>query len=849
MHYLTLNTLSPHPPSSKKNYNDMRYTIQEIAQVLGIEPSELRDKNAEVSQLLTDSRSLTYPAETLFFALTTQNDDGHRYVKHLYNKGVRNFVIEYSGNIDIQAMREANFLRVTSTLDAMQAIATYHRRRFDIPIIGITGSRGKTTVKEWLYQLLKEDYHIVRSPRSYNSQIGVPLSLWDIDDNTDLAIIEAGISKTGEMARLQAMIRPTIGVITNIGSEHNDGFASMQEKVEEKAKILTSCESIVYCADDELVATTIDPILYVAQDVAWSRSDDSKSLYVSNIVKRENRSMMECVHDGSTFVLDVPFTSDRDLENVSTCVSVMLYLGMSLSTVAERVKKLTPVGTRINVIEGVNECTIIADGYTSDYNSLSPALDFMLRRCNPQQHTTVILSDLMPEAFSKDELYIRVSELLRSKGITRLIGIGPDMCRYSKYFNSSRDLFFESTAQFLENMSQGDFDNETVLVKGSSMFEFFQIVEMLEVRRHQTVEEIDLNALAHNFKFLKSKLNFNTKTVAMVKASGYGTGSYEIAKTLQDCGATYLAVAVQDEGVDLRKAGITLPIIVLNPSTVNYKAMFDRYLEPEVYSIEEARQLIKEGRKYGAKNFPVHIKIDSGMHRLGFTLEQLPQLVELLLSQDVIMPVSVFSHLCVADEPDQDDFTREQVEYFDICATQLQASFSHNILRHILNTTGIVRFPEYQMDMVRMGVGLYGIKTVDDGSEDGLLPVAELRAIVISIKQWEAGTRVGYGRRGLLEHDARIATVSVGYADGMDRHFGNGAIKVWVNGTMCPTVGNICMDACMIDVTNATCEVGDKVEIFGNHTPIEQLSDVRGTIPYEILTSISPRVKRVYFRE
>ena len=827
----------------------MRYTIQEIAQVLGIEPSELRDKNAEVSQLLTDSRSLTYPAETLFFALTTQNDDGHRYVKHLYNKGVRNFVIEYSGNIDIQAMREANFLRVTSTLDAMQAIATYHRRRFDIPIIGITGSRGKTTVKEWLYQLLKEDYHIVRSPRSYNSQIGVPLSLWDIDDNTDLAIIEAGISKTGEMARLQAMIRPTIGVITNIGSEHNDGFASMQEKVEEKAKILTSCESIVYCADDELVATTIDPILYVAQDVAWSRSDDSKSLYVSNIVKRENRSMMECVHDGSTFVLDVPFTSDRDLENVSTCVSVMLYLGMSLSTVAERVKKLTPVGTRINVIEGVNECTIIADGYTSDYNSLSPALDFMLRRCNPQQHTTVILSDLMPEAFSEDELYIRVSELLRSKGITRLIGIGPDMCRYSKYFNSSRDLFFESTAQFLENMSQGDFDNETVLVKGSSMFEFFQIVEMLEVRRHQTVEEIDLNALAHNFKFLKSKLNFNTKTVAMVKASGYGTGSYEIAKTLQDCGATYLAVAVQDEGVDLRKAGITLPIIVLNPSTVNYKAMFDRYLEPEVYSIEEARQLIKEGRKYGAKNFPVHIKIDSGMHRLGFTLEQLPQLVELLLSQDVIMPVSVFSHLCVADEPEQDDFTREQVEYFDICATQLQASFSHNILRHILNTTGIVRFPEYQMDMVRMGVGLYGIKTVDDGSEDGLLPVAELRAIVISIKQWEAGTRVGYGRRGLLELDARIATVSVGYADGMDRHFGNGAIKVWVNGTMCPTVGNICMDACMIDVTNATCEVGDKVEIFGNHTPIEQLSDVRGTIPYEILTSISPRVKRVYFRE
>ena len=827
----------------------MRYSIQEIAQVLEIETSELRDKYAEVSQLLTDSRSLTYPAETLFFAITTQNDDGHRYVKHLYNKGVRNFVIEYSGNIDIKAMREANFLRVSNTLDAMQAIATYHRKRFHIPIIGITGSRGKTTVKEWLYQLLKDDYHIVRSPRSFNSQIGVPLSIWDLDDNTDLAIIEAGVSKTGEMARLQAMIRPTIGVITNIGDEHNDGFASMQEKVEEKAKILNSCESIVYCADDELVTTTIDPILYVAQEVAWSRNDMDKWLYISNIVKRENHALMECDHEGAQFVLDVPFTSDRDLENVATCVSVMLYLGISTSVITERVKRLTPVGTRINVIEGVNECTIIADGYTSDYNSLSPALDFMLRRCNSQQHTTVILSDLMPEAFTEDELYIRVSELLRSKGITRLIGIGPDMCRFSKYFNSGRDVFFESTAKFLEAMSQGDFDNETVLIKGASRFEFFQIVEMLEVRRHQTVEEIDLNALAHNFKFLKSKVNFDTKTVAMVKASGYGTGSYEIAKTLQDCGATYLAVAVQDEGVDLRKAGITLPIIVLNPSTVNYKAMFDRYLEPEVYSIQEARQLIKEGRKYGAKNFPVHIKIDSGMHRLGFTLEQLPELVELLLSQDVIIPMSVFSHLSVADEPSQDDYTRDQVEYFEICATQLQASFSHNILKHILNTTGIVRFPEYQMDMVRMGVGLYGIKTTDDGSEDGIVPVAELRAVVISIKEWPVGTTVGYGRRGVLERDSRIATVSIGYADGMDRHFGNGAIKVWVNGTMCPTVGNICMDACMVDITDAQCEVGDKVEVFGKHTPIDQLSKARGTIGYEILTSISPRVKRVYFRE
>ena len=470
----------------------MKYSIQEIAQILGIETSELRDKDAEVSLLLTDSRSLTYPAETLFFAIATSNDDGHRYVKHLYNKGVRNFVIEYSGNVDINAMREANFLRVDNSLDAMQAIATYHRRRFNIPIIGITGSRGKTTVKEWLYQLLKEDYNIVRSPRSYNSQIGVPLSLWDIDDNASLAIIEAGISTTGEMARLQAMIRPTVGVITNIGSEHNDGFASMEEKVEEKAKILNSCECIVYCADDQLVSQAIEPILYVAQEIAWSRHDQSKELVVNKIIKRDNWTRMECTHAGTNLVLDVPFTSERDLENVTTCVAVLLYLGINHHTIAERVKLLTPVGTRISVIEGVNECTIVADGYTSDYNSLSPALDFMLRRCNPQQHTTVILSDLMPETFSDDELYIRASELLKNKGIGRLIGIGPEMCRYSKYFNSRGNLFFESTSQFLDNMSQGDFDNETVLVKGASAFDFHQIIEMLEVRRHQTVEEIDL---------------------------------------------------------------------------------------------------------------------------------------------------------------------------------------------------------------------------------------------------------------------------------------------------------------------------------------------------------------------
>lgn len=828
----------------------MNYSIKEIASILDISAAALKRPDDTVSQLLTDSRSLTTPTETLFFAIKTKNNDGHHYIAQLYEQGVRNFVVQSLDAVP-PTLRGANFLVVPNTLEALQSIATFHRRRFRIPVIGITGSRGKTTVKEWLYQLLKDDYHIVRSPRSFNSQIGVPLSLWDIDLNTNLAIIEAGISTTGEMANLQAMIRPTIGVITNIGDEHNEGFASMAEKAQEKAKILNNCECIVYCADDPLVTSTIKPLLDVdvALEIAWSRSDAHRTLYVDSVKSTAEDTTIGYQYNGVPHKLTLPFTNSRDIENAISCLAVMLYLNVQPEVIAARMAHLTPVGTRLNVIGGVNNCTVIVDGYTSDYYSLTPATDFVTRRSNPSQNITVILSDLMTETFSDDELYIRVSEHLKSKRVSRLIGIGPDLCRHRRYFSNINATFFESTKSFLDNMSQSDFDNETILIKGAPQFEFEQIVDLLEARQHQTVEDIDLNALAGNFKFFKSLIEPTTKTVGMVKASGYGTGSYEIAKTLQDMGADYLAVAVQDEGVDLRKAGISMPIIVLNPSVVNYKAMFMYRLEPEVYSIEEARELVKEGRKYGAKNFPVHIKIDTGMHRLGFIKEQLPELFELLRSQDTIKPSSVFSHLCVADEPSQDEYTMKQFDYFDECSDLLQDAFDYHITRHILNTTGVVRFPERQYDMVRIGIGLYGIKTVADGAEDALRPVASLHSVIISIKEWPAGTTIGYGRHGILKRQSRIATVTIGYADGFDRHFGNGHTSLWVNGTLCPTVGNVCMDAVMIDVTDADCQVGDHVEIYGDHIPIERLSDVRDTIPYEILTSISPRVKRVYYRD
>ena len=829
----------------------MNYSITEICNVLEVTGGRIVDEDAIVSQLLTDSRSLTLPDETIFFALRTEAGDGHNYIPDLYDKGVRNFVV---GN-DYYALPEcagANYIAVESPLDALQTLATFHRRRFrELPVIGITGSRGKTTVKEWLYQLLKDDYRIVRSPRSYNSQIGVPLSLWDIDNNTDLAIIEAGISTTGEMDNLQAMIRPTVGIITNLGSEHNDGFASMQQKAQEKAKILFNCECIVYCADDPLVTHTIAPLLEtdVAIATSWSRNHCDAPLQVDNTERTESQTTIHYTYNDESSVVTIPFTADRDLDNAITCLAVLLHLNLERDVIAQRMAALTPVGTRLNVIEGVNNCTVIVDSYTSDYNSLTPALNFMTRRAG-NRPCTVILSDLATETYSGDELYIRVSELLKTKRVNRLIGIGKEMCRYRQYFDElPQARCFDDTQEFISEFAKGDFDDETVLIKGDPSFGFSQIIDLLEAKQHITVMEVDLNALAHNFKFFKSLIKPGTKTVGMVKASGYGAGSYEIAKTLQDCGCDYLAVAVQDEGVELRKASISMPVIVLNPNGVNYKAMFQYQLEPELYNLDMARDLIKEGKRYGVQGFPVHIKIDSGMHRLGFTREQLPDLINLLKAQDVLKPISVFSHLSVADEPAQDAYTQQQFEYFDACCEQLQQAFDHYIMRHILNTSGIVRFPERQYDMVRIGIGLYGIRTLFDGSEDALMPVSALRSIIISIKEWPAGTTVGYGRHGVLERDSRIATINIGYADGFDRHFGNGRVSMWVSGKMCPTVGNVCMDAVMIDVTDVPCKVGDTVEIFGEHVPVEQLSEARDTIPYEILTSVSPRVKRVYYRE
>lgn len=826
----------------------MRYSVKNIARILGVNDEHLTD--SKIENLLTDSRSLIYPETTLFFALHTHNGNGVNYIPSLYAAGVRNFVVE-AGSVVKSGYENANFIEVESPLKALQMLAKHHRSNHHIPVVGITGSKGKTIVKEWLYQLLREDFRIARSPRSYNSQIGVPLSLWEIEDNTTLAIIEAGVSLVGEMEQLAQMILPTVGVITNIEEDHDDGFETRSQKCREKCRLAADCRQVIYCADDAMIAENVEAVVKENCRFAWTRSGaENAALKIFEVKPNGNSTEIIYEYKGEKNAFTIPFKGDVNVENAIHSLAVMLCMQVARAEIALRMAKLEAVATRMDVIEGCNNCLLICDSYSADYNSLAPALDFMSRRATSDRVSSVILSDVMHESFEEKEIYEKIARLLKSKKISRIIAVGGEFMQNREFFGDNAE-FYNTTEEFLQNCSVSDFRGEQILIKGKPEFGFSRIIEMLEARTHETVLEVNLDALASNFNFYRSFLRPETKVVCMLKASGYGAGSYELAKTLQDRGAGYIAVAVVDEGVDLRKAGITMPIMVLNPKVVNYRDMFENRLEPEIFSMDICREIIREAQKYNIKNFPVHIKLDTGMHRLGFLKEQLPELIELLKSQDAITPCSIFSHLAVADMPcdAMDEYTRSQLDYFDECVAMIQSKFDHHIMRHILNTAGTIRFTDHQYDMVRIGIGLYGVPILNNGTEDALQQVSSLSTIIISIKEWEPGITIGYGRKGVLKRKSRIATVPVGYADGLNRHLSNGNCKMYVNGTLCPVVGNICMDACMIDVTDADCKVGDRVEIFGKHIPVSVLSDTLGTIPYEVLTSVSTRVKRVYYRE
>ena len=691
----------------------MSYSIDTIAQYIGARREGQRDAN--IKWLLTDSRSLSFPDDTLFFALDTPRNSGIHYVEELYGRGVRNFVAsarEWDRFDGKAKCTDANFLIVADPLKALQKLAETHREKFQIPIIGITGSNGKTVVKEWLHQLLSPDRRIVRSPRSYNSQIGVPLSVWQLDEEADLGIFEAGISEPGEMDALKKIIQPTIGILTNIGGAHQENFASMQEKCREKISLFKDCDVIIYNGDDELISTCVTRSMYATREIAWSRKDVERPLYIGRVEKQENRTLIGYRYLDMDNTISIPFVDDASIENALNCLAACLYLMLPPEQIAERMARLEPVAMRLEVKEGKNGCTLINDSYNSDLASLDIALDFLWRRSAQKPlKRTLILSDILESGQNGSALYRRVAQLLQGRNVDKLIGVGPYISQYAVYLSIIPEChFFKTTEELLASKMLQELRSEIVLIKGARVFGFDRVSEAMELKVHETILEVNLEAMVQNLNHYRSMLrNPSTKVVCMVKAFAYGAGSYEIAKTLQEHGVDTLAVAVADEGAELRKAGINTSILIMNPELTAFKTMFDYKLEPEVYNFHLLDALVHAAEKEGITNFPVHIKIDTGMHRLGFAVEEMPELVRRLKNQTAVIPRSVFSHFAGSDAAQFDDFTRRQTGLFTQEADMLQAAFSHKILRHICNTAGIERFPEAQFDMVRLGIGLYGI--------------------------------------------------------------------------------------------------------------------------------------------
>ncbi|MGN0036265.1 MAG: bifunctional UDP-N-acetylmuramoyl-tripeptide:D-alanyl-D-alanine ligase/alanine racemase [Bacteroidaceae bacterium] len=821
----------------------MSYPIETITEMLDARRQGTHP--ARIDWLLTDSRSLCFAEETLFFALKTARGDGHRYLADLYARGVRNFVVSELPD-NPAAYADANFLQVPSPLKALQRLAELHRQQFDCPVAGITGSNGKTMVKEWLYQLLSPDRVVTRSPRSYNSQLGVPLSVWMLNEHTQLGLFEAGISEPGEMASLQSIIRPTLGILTHIGGAHQENFLSLQEKCMEKLSLFKDCDIVIYDGDNELISTCVSKSLLTAREIAWSRKDCEKPLFIRSIQPGESSTLVRYRYLGLENDYQIPFIDEASIEDSIHCLAVCLYLMVPPEQIRERMARLEPVAMRLEVKEGKNDCILINDSYNSDLASLDIALDFQLRRSQSKNlKRTLILSDLLETGQTPNLLYRKVAQYAQSRGIEKLIGIGPDISAAASHFSMEKH-FFASTHAFLESEVFDGLRREIILVKGARPFHFESIIDRLELKVHETILEVNLSALVDNLNHYRSLLKPHTKTTCMIKASAYGAGSYEIAKTLQDHRVDYLAVAVADEGSELRKAGITGSILVMNPEMSAFKTMFAHKLEPEVYSFHLLEALIREAEHEGITHFPIHIKVDTGMHRLGFAPSDMPRLVRLLKGQTALIPRSVFSHLVGSDSPAFDDFTRQQICAFTQAAQTLQDAFPHKILRHICNTAGIERFPDAQFDMVRLGLGLYGI---DPSTGNTLHCVSTLRSTLLQIRDVPAGDSIGYSRKGIVDRPSRIAAVPIGYADGLNRHLGNGRGYCLVNGQRAPYVGNICMDVCLVDVTDIDCREGDRVEIFGEHLSPSVLAEQLDTIPYEILTGVSPRVKRIYYQE
>lgn len=791
------------------------------------------DETCVIDNVSIDSRSLQNGNGTLFFALVGHNHNGHHYIENLIAKGVTNFVVNH---IPEHLAGKANFLLVNDTLESLQKFAAYYRTLFDIPIIGITGSNGKTIVKEWLNFLLSPEYNIIRSPKSYNSQVGVPLSVIGINEKHNLGIFEAGISTIGEMEKLEPIIKPTIGILTNIGAAHDEGFTDRQQKITEKLKLFKNT-SVLICQKNEI----IDPLLSQNQKTfTWSFDNSTADV----LLTKSNHSV-GITYNKHTFSVIIPFQDAASVENSIHCLMVLLYLNYPEAVIQERIANLYPVEMRLQVKNGIHNCTIIDDSYSSDYQSLKIALDF-LEQHKTHQKKTVILSDIFQSGFPVEELYSKVTRLLTNNKIERVIGIGETISRHLQDFKGF--ISFKNTADFLNQYNSSAFENETILIKGARNFHFEEIVTLLEEKTHETVLEINLNAISHNLNFYKSKLKPGTKVMVMVKAFGYGSGSFEIAKLLAHHKIDYLGVAFADEGIALRNAGIDMPIIVMNPENSAFSAMVAYNLEPEIYSPQVLKRFITLAQQKNLSNYPIHIKLDTGMHRLGFESGNLDELITLLQHNNFVSVKSIFSHLSASDGPEFNDFTLQQIHTFDNWSQQIISALQIQPIRHILNTSGIYNFPEYQFDMVRLGIGLYGVGN-DENEMKHLENVGTLKTVILQIKNVPTGDSVGYSRKFMATHLTQTATIPIGYADGIPRSWGNQKGYVLIHNQKAPIIGNICMDMLMVDITGIDCKEGDTVIIFGQQPRVTEIAKTIGTIPYEILTGISQRVKRIFYKE
>ena len=818
---------------------DNQYTFADLASALNAEL--IGDKNSIIDKLSIDSRTLDKNSKTLFFALKTSKNDGHKYIGELIDRGVNNFVVE---KLPTHENSKANFLVVENSLIALQKLAKWKRENSSIKTIAITGSNGKTVVKEWLYHLLKSDFKIVRSPKSYNSQVGVALSVWGIKPENDLGIFEVGISMPNEMEVLQEIVQPEIGIFTNIGNAHSENFETLEQKVNEKIILFKNSKKLIF-KDEGVLGDVVKKSELLNDVIKLSWSFKSKAdLQILGVLKGKLSSTITGLYNSEVSTIEIPFVDNASVENAITTWLLMLDFGYTTDEVNSRMQLLSPIEMRLEQLEGNNGCTIINDGYSLDINSLSIALDFLDTQIQHSKRT-VIISSIEQSGVEPKKLYNDVAKIIKKYKIDKVVLVGDEISTFETLFNYSKVICFDSTESLIEKIKFLEFNNEVVLIKGARSFRFERIVKQLANKTHDTVLEVNLSAIVRNLNYFKSQLRPETKLMVMVKAFSYGGGSYEIANVLEYHNVDYLAVAYADEGKALREAGISTPILVLNPEVSSYETLIEYNLEPEIYSL---RVLEKLQRVLDGKNFAIHIKIDTGMHRLGFQKDDITDLLENLNRNKNIEVKSIFSHLSSADDLDETDFTIKQAEYLIEVYKSLCNEFEYEPILHLLNSSGIVNYPQFQFDMVRLGLGLHGISS-SENTQQFLEPVTSMKTVISQIRTISKGESVGYNRKFIANEEVTIATLPIGYADGIDRRWGNEIGNVVIDNKRANIIGIIAMDMLMVDVTDIECKEGDEVEIFGKSITVNEISEKIDTIPYEILTKISSRVKRIYFQE